>query len=849
MNAQQKTVLGDVDPQAQLQVNDLCNRFEAEWQAGRRPSISEFLKPLPSETRDVALHELLVLDVEYRREQDAPPNIDEYVAEFPELDPKWLQDLIAETSSNAAADTDGDENTPTVMGDYQVVGKIGHGGMGTVYKAVHRIMKRTVALKVIHRDVASDPARRKRFQREVEAAARLSHPNIVTAHDAGEHDGSLYLICEYIDGCDLGHLINSRGPLPFAQAVDCIRQAARGLAYAHQQGVFHRDIKPANLLLAHDGVVKILDMGLARMTAATDTTASRSDLTMEGAVFGTVDYMAPEQARNSKSADQRSDLYSLGCTLFTLLSGQRMYRGDSALEIILAHCEQPAPEISEAAPGIPLGVNEVFQRMVAKEPAGRFQTADELLAALEPFESQPILFSDETENAVVPPSEDPRTANARSTAPPSAALQSTVEVTEGDEAKAVPVAETQTRRPLVWGLVAGTIFAAVLGLLLFWIGNQHNDDGDDPSLRAEANQQWVSLFDGQSLDQWSPNSNPAAWRIEDGAIVAAGEKSSLFYTGNQTPLQNFEVEADVKTTPGSNSGIYFRTQFVPHGFPDAAGYEAQINNSAADLDKTGGIWKYAAAKETPVRDNEWFKLGIRVDGNEITVKVNGEVTTRLTDTAGRMTGDTLALQAFDQQSKVWFRDIRLRRLPSSKPGSLAVERILVVVPHRNFDRSQYDALLRELERLPQQTKVTVASSESTPATPSEPREPTLDVDMRLSDADPADYVTAVFIGGNPASEIEYLDDATPWPAEAAKFVNRMRSRNRIVAGVGAGVAVLGKTGAMNNRPAARPDTPLALLSTDVNWQSTPIVGCDKFVTVPNVEGIPKLARHLNRHLR
>jgi formylglycine-generating enzyme required for sulfatase activity len=247
-------------------------------------------------------------------------------------------------------------------------------------------MDRLVAVKVLPAASMKSPDAVQRFYREVKAAARLNHPNIVQAHDASEHEGIHYLVMEYVDGDTLSAVVKQRGPLEVRQALDCILQAAKGLAYAHSEGVIHRDIKPGNLLLDKKGTIKILDMGLARMTLAVGSEEKGDErLTQSGQVMGTCDYMAPEQAQDTRKADQRSDIYSLGCTLYRLLTGKAPYSGDSLVQILLAHQNAPIPSLRAARPDVPESVPAIFEKMMAKRPEDRYQSMGELMADVEDF--------------------------------------------------------------------------------------------------------------------------------------------------------------------------------------------------------------------------------------------------------------------------------------------------------------------------------------------------------------------------------------------------------------------------------------------------------------------------------
>ncbi len=270
--------------------------------------------------------------------------------------------------------------TPLVLGDYVLLQKIGAGGMGQVFKAQHRVMERLAAIKLLPAAMTKDEGAVKRFQREVKAAAKLSHPNIVQTFDAGNQRGVWYLVMECVDGQDLSALVKQRGPLPVQEAVDYILQAARGLAFAHGKGVVHRDIKPANLLLDQDGTVKILDMGLARID---DGNTADHQLTNTGTVMGTVDYMPPEQANDTRKADARSDIYSLGCSLYRMLTGESVFGGETVVQKIMAHMGDPIPSLCTKRPDVPVEIDRIFQKMLAKRPDDRYQQAAQVVAELE----------------------------------------------------------------------------------------------------------------------------------------------------------------------------------------------------------------------------------------------------------------------------------------------------------------------------------------------------------------------------------------------------------------------------------------------------------------------------------
>ncbi|HEV3339570.1 MAG TPA: bifunctional serine/threonine-protein kinase/formylglycine-generating enzyme family protein [Pirellulales bacterium] len=279
---------------------------------------------------------------------------------------------------------------PPRIGEYVLGETIGRGGMGTVYRAVHARLDKLVAIKVLSPHRLGDAAAVTRFEREMRAVGKLSHPNIVAATDAGEIDGAPFLVMEFINGIDLARLLRRHGPLGVADACEIARQAALGLECAHSHGLVHRDIKPSNLLLtlAPDqptgGLVKVADLGLALLNEPEGGAGATSSATL---VIGSLDYMAPEQADNAHQVDRRADLYSLGCALYELLTGRAPFTlpGQTRIQKLKAHADASVPPLAAACPKLPAGLEPLVRKLLAKDPADRIANAAELAAALQPF--------------------------------------------------------------------------------------------------------------------------------------------------------------------------------------------------------------------------------------------------------------------------------------------------------------------------------------------------------------------------------------------------------------------------------------------------------------------------------
>ncbi|MBL8205847.1 MAG: serine/threonine-protein kinase [Blastocatellia bacterium] len=285
------------------------------------------------------------------------------------------------------------------IGHYQIRSLLGAGGMGQVYQARDTRLDRAVAIKVLPNSFTSDPDRLRRFELEAKATGALNHPNILTIHDTGAHEGTPYIVTELLEGTELGSLL-SDGPLPLRQALDYARQIAQGLAAAHEKGITHRDLKPANIFVTTEGRIKILDFGLAKLNpvklvGSTDAeTVTQTPNTEPGVVMGTVGYMSPEQVRG-QAADHRSDIFSFGIILYEMLTGRRAFQGESFAEVMAAIVKDDPLEISAANPQIPLSLAHVTRHCLEKRPERRFQTASDLGFAIEAVavfsDSQPQL--------------------------------------------------------------------------------------------------------------------------------------------------------------------------------------------------------------------------------------------------------------------------------------------------------------------------------------------------------------------------------------------------------------------------------------------------------------------------
>jgi tetratricopeptide (TPR) repeat protein/predicted Ser/Thr protein kinase len=392
-----------------MRINALADDFEAAWQAGERPHIEDFLAETDGLGRTALVQQLVPLDADYRRWCEESPLPEEYLPRFPELDHTWLARTLGDdsyrpfglarrthdsdtpiqndtlTSAGDAAEIPGER-----FGDYDLLAEAGRGGMGVVFRARQRQLNRIVALKMIVAGRLADDAHIRRFYAEARAAARLHHPGIVPVYEVGEHDGQHFLSMAFVEGSDLGALV-SRGALPVVQAAKLIKEAAEAVQYTHERGIIHRDLKPQNILVDGTGRPQITDFGLAKDVRADGMT------TATGTVLGTPSYMAPEQAEGATAEiGPAADVYSLGATLYHLLTGQPAFHSTKPIET-LQHLLDREPTLPRCLnPAIPKDLETICLTCLRKDPQRRYHSASALAEDLhrwlnrEPICARPV---------------------------------------------------------------------------------------------------------------------------------------------------------------------------------------------------------------------------------------------------------------------------------------------------------------------------------------------------------------------------------------------------------------------------------------------------------------------------
>lgn len=442
-------------------------------------------------------------------------------------------------SSNAAGAAGAAAEMPRRIGPYEILRRLGRGGMGEVYEAFQPSLRRRVALKVLPEFRATDHETLERFRREMESIGRLNHPNIVQAYDAGETDQTPYLVMELVVGDDAEHLAQKLGPLPVADACEIVRQAALGLQHAHEHGLVHRDVKPSNMLVSRDGV-KLADLGMARLWAGEE--ASGGVLTHSGVIFGTPDYMAPEQAESTHDVDIRADLYSLGCTLYRLLAGRPPFalpEYGSVIKKLMAHVKTPVPPLERERSGLPAELLGIVARLLEKDPADRYRLPADVAAALLPFavgHQLPTLL-ESSQQGRRPEPQTPRDEKS----PSSVSVRNQfVETIDHIPQDAMPQAGQSPRR-LRRQVMVGVVAAAVACLCLTtWVVSRPGNSGDSAVGTNESPVSPVRIGNDGAASVGADSSSAAiATRVPSGRPVTSGFTREWIAALGQAPQELF----------------------------------------------------------------------------------------------------------------------------------------------------------------------------------------------------------------------------------------------------------------------------------------------------------------------
>jgi formylglycine-generating enzyme required for sulfatase activity/serine/threonine protein kinase len=431
--------------------------------------------------------------------------------------------------------------------EFEVLRKLGGGGMGVVYLARDRLTHRQEVLKVVNPHLAAQPGVAERFLREIRAVVLLAHPNIVTAYGALQVGGLLVLKMEYVTGDDLNTVVKNGGPLPVVNACSYARQVALGLQYAFGKGMVHRDIKPGNLILAREAdnhVVKIVDFGLVKAVAVQGGTGDTLTQTAQG--MGTPAYMAPEQARDAARADIRADIYSLGCTLYFLLAGRPPFSGSSPYDVVEAHRTKTAPPLNEVRKDVPAELAAVVSKMMAKDPARRYQTPAETAHALKPFVKAVLTPIP----AALPPVPPPPAVKQGPTEPAKPLAVPAVRVEQPDTSHPTakppspkrpappPTPKPQGGAPVVLPVLAGLlVIVALCGGALYWATSGHSDTSREVTHAVATEGTWATSA--------APKPMPTVRRPENDPPRAAPKS-----TGGRGPIPAGDVVAKVKNVSG-----------------------------------------------------------------------------------------------------------------------------------------------------------------------------------------------------------------------------------------------------------------------------------------------------------
>ncbi|MBI5822275.1 MAG: DUF1080 domain-containing protein [Verrucomicrobia bacterium] len=595
------------------------------------------------------------------------------------LEPEWLTgeaaDLLGKTDLNSPVRGE----LASCFPELEILEEIGRGGTGTVYKARQKQLDRLVALKVIAPHIAQDPTYIARFRSEATAAARLNHPHVVQIYSAGEAKGLHYLVEEFVEGESLRQRLDRHGRMDPEEALAVCVYLAEALDYAWRETrLIHRDIKPDNILLSTKGVAKLSDLGLAKCVGEGASDLTRSDLTV-----GTPHYISPEQARGEKGIDFRSDIYSLGCTLYHMLSGQRPYEfaaDESPMAVVVRQISEPPPEIARVLPACPMPVVALLNQMLAKRPGDRHQSYGELISEL--WQAHDAVAQGAGKNVAV----------RRQPAAPGPGKK--WEMAVGGMTAVVAIVALLMWAPWNERELSKTVAPMVQPI-------QERDSKQKGKPRpSEANPVVPSmpvapvlpdgfqpLFNGRDLKGWMPMQTtgrkddvhqPAmdGWSVQNGELICSTDQSGWLKSERQ--YGDFVLQLEYKLPPDGNSGVHIRCpdsgslsrvgmeiQIIDEHVISARGYRSRPGQL------TGGIYGIAGLSQPPQRPiGEWNSMEIRCEGDNVEVMLNGTRTVSANmnqspELSNRPRSGYIGLSNYKGEAKgTTFRNIRIKELPA-----------------------------------------------------------------------------------------------------------------------------------------------------------------------------------------
>ncbi len=566
------------------------------------------------------------------------------------------------------------------LGEFEVLERLGQGGMGDVYKARQSVLRRMVAIKTLRPALALDAEFITRFHNEAVAAAALNHPNLVQVYAAGQSQGQHWFAMEFVDGESVQKRLERLLRLTAEEALAICLHVAGALEYGWKKAnLIHRDIKPDNIFLSNDGEVKLGDLGLAK------SASQEISLTMTGASMGTPLYISPEQTEGRRDIDLRSDIYSLGCTLYHLLCGAPPYTGNSAVSVMIKHVSAPVPNLHALHPELHPTLAAVVSKMMQKAPADRHQNYAELTADLHAAYNALLILHPVDEEESIPVATLAPSAVARTGKQRTGSTRPTDGATKGGKPN-----------PTAW-IAGGCALALLLGGGLWLLLSKRDASPQKPesapttaaaalstpagppkaSLPKDSAQaaktnpgNWLVLFDGKDMNRWrGPNENdppPMGWEIKDGTLHA--EKNNPFLISKDS-FDSFKLELEWRVGKDTNSGIFYWVatggEYTVNQAP-----EFQIHDiTQKDVFKTGSLWgfiKVDQPADKPV--GEWNTARIWIKGGKVEHWVNGQ-----------------KVCAFDMDSPEWKQSPgKTKKFSSHRKGYIALQAQAGDVSYRNI---------------------------------------------------------------------------------------------------------------------------------------------------------------------